>query len=77
MPKSEEKSDVKLREKYIKYMGLSDIRVIRKETWKKIGVESDTVQWDKSNQWRIKAEDLPEGVLRYCENDREFAVVEE
>lgn len=72
-----ETTEVKLREKYIKYMGLSDIRVIRKETWEKIGVEADTVQWDKTNGWKVKAGDLPEGVLRYCEHDSEFALVEE
>lgn len=70
-------SDVKLQEKFIKYVGLADVRIIRKESWAKIGIDHKDVVWDKNNGWKVKASDLSEQVLEYCNHDRELVVVEE
>lgn len=73
----EEKAVAKLRHKYIKYVGLSDVRVIRPQDWKSIGVEAEEVRWSSGNDFRILADDLPEEVLEYCQHDRELVIVEE
>jgi len=74
------KSDVKLQEKYVKYVGLSDIRRIDKSDQKNhLGIEepeSDVV-WDKHNGWTIAVNELPENVVKYCQYDNELVTVTE
>lgn len=77
MSKSEKETVLIVKEKVVKYMGLSDVRVIRKEDWAQIGVEHDDVQWDKTNNWRVPAKDLSKDVLEYCQHDRELMVVDD
>lgn len=77
MPNSER---VKLREKLIKYMGLSDRRVLYKSDLSQfLGIEDpeEDIVWDRNNNWSIPAEKLPDQVVEYCQHDREFAIVEQ
>lgn len=67
--------DVKLREKVVQYIGLSDVRVIYEGDWASIGIEHGEVKWDETNNWTVLAEDLSEEVLEYCQRDRELAIV--
>lgn len=66
-----------VREKLIRYVGLSDVRIIRKADWATIGVESEDVQWDRFNAWTLPASSLPQGVLEYCQHDPELVIVSE
>lgn len=71
--KSEERLIVE--EKHVKYVGLSDVRIIRKEDWARIGIEHDDVAWNRQNHFTIPADDLSKEVLEYCQHDPELVIV--
>jgi hypothetical protein len=68
---------IQLKEKFIKYVGLSDVRVIRPADWATIGIEAEELRWDKRNNFKVRATHLPRSVLEYCQHDRELVIVDE
>lgn len=75
--RKEEEPKLVVKEKYVKYVGLSDVRIIRKEDWATIDVEHDDVVWDRKNHFTVPADSLPKRVLEYCERDPELVIVSE
>lgn len=73
----EEKPKLVVQEKHVKYVGLSDIRIIRKEDWAMIGVEHDDVIWNRRNRFTVPADKLSKEVLEYCQHDPELVIVSE
>jgi hypothetical protein len=75
--REEKKSDFVVKEKMVKYIGTADVRIIYKTDWAQIGIDHDTVKWDRNNNFTVSAEELSEEVLQYCDrSDREMVVVE-
>lgn len=63
-----------VQETVVKYVGLSDIRIIRKEDWASIDIDHEEVVWDRSNHFTVRASDLSEQALGYCKADSELIV---
>lgn len=61
-----------IREKQVQYVGLSDIRIIRKADWAIIGVDNEDVVWNRANKWAIPVSQLSAEVLNYCQYDPEL-----
>lgn len=59
----------------VKYVGLSDERVIGAADWASIGVTHDGVQWDASNGFTVDISD--EAANWLLPHDREFRSVDE
>lgn len=64
----------KVQEKFVQYVGTSDIRQITKSDWRSIGITHEGVEWNKANGWKIAASRLEQPVLEYLEKDREFVI---
>lgn len=64
-----------VQEKHVKYIGLSDVRIIRKADWAQIGIEHDDVEWNRRNGFSIPADKLSKEVLEYCQHDSELVIV--
>lgn len=63
--------------KYIQYTGTSNVRLISAESWSKIGVEQDDVEWLRDPPHNVVAvRDLSAGALAYLRRDAEFREVE-
>lgn len=61
------------RPKKVKYVGLSDERVIRKSDWDKAGVKStDTTRWNRKNKFTVDG--LSEGALTLLKKDKDFVI---
>jgi hypothetical protein len=64
--------------KFVKYIGIADIRRITDDEWDKIKVRMQgTVQWDASNGFTVLGERLREGAVDYLRSDDDFVVVVE
>lgn len=61
-------------EKKVSYIGLSDVRIIRREDWAQIGIDHRDTVWDKSNGWSIPCALLPIPILEYCQHDPELVI---
>lgn len=74
-PKQKREERLVVQQKYVKYVGLSDVRIIRKGDWATINIEHDDVVWNRQNHFTVSADDLPKEVLEYCEHDSELVIV--
>lgn len=68
-------------QKVVRYNGFSfEERSITRADWARVGVDHDTVTWDKSNDWRVPASDLDflneAQFTAYITSDTKFVVEE-
>jgi hypothetical protein len=64
--------------KYVKYLGVADVRRISDDDWDKISVRlQGTVEWNALNGFTVLGERLRDGAIAYLRSDPEFAVVED
>jgi hypothetical protein len=63
-------------ERYLKYTGTSDVRVVTKQEWAAIDIDHETVQFDRSNGWMVPVSDITDDqALNYFVSvDPEFKV---
>ena len=73
--KRQEEERLVVEEKYVKYVGLSDVRIIRKADWARINIEHDDVEWSCRNNFAISTDKLSKEVLEYCQRDPELVIV--
>lgn len=71
---SEESTSAKLQETVVRYVGLSDARVILKDQWALIDIDNEDVEWNRSNHFTVRASDLSEQALGYCKSDPELVI---
>lgn len=60
--------------KYTAFPGIHAERTITKDDWESIGIDHDSITFDRSNRFQIDATDLPEDVLEYFKGDDDFKV---
>lgn len=74
--KKRESQESKENRGFVRYIGTSDVRRISREDFDGVGIEHDTLVWDKGNQWTVKRVDISdEAYERAIAMDREFVLV--
>lgn len=59
----------------VRYIGLSDARVIRKQDWKAVGVTQGDCVWIKDNKFEIPIDKLSSDAVNWCDGQSDFVVV--
>jgi len=62
----------------VKYIGTSDVRIIRREDWDAVGDDDhDERVWSATNRWQIGVDKFSDAALAYLsEVDDEFVIVD-
>lgn len=61
----------------VKYTGQASLRTISKEDWLSLGIEHEGVEWNFHNNFRVPAEDLTDGAIKYLtKKDGRFELVD-
>jgi len=65
------------KDRYVKYVGNSTVRVISKASWLEAGVDDqDDVTWSVSNEFKVPVSDLTEAAVKYCHRDGRFLIAD-
>ena len=65
--------------KFVRYIGLSDVRELTVADFKRIDVDDQMskVSWSRDNGWRIPADDLSANAVKFLETEPDFRIEDE
>jgi hypothetical protein len=64
--------------KYVRYVGLSHVRIITAQEWKSVGIQGDTVMWSAQNGFAVPVDSLTEDQMsKAITPDAEFVVTDD
>lgn len=76
MPKKQESQESRENRGYVRYIGHSGTRQITRDDFATVGIEHDTVTWNRENQYTVPRADISdEAYFRGIQHDREFVLV--
>lgn len=64
---------------YVKYLAPTELnqRQISKQDWATVGIDHETVTWDRSNNWRVPASNISDEAWPHIEADTGLRYVPE
>jgi hypothetical protein len=63
--------------KYVKYIGLSHVRSISRDDWRKAGVNNqESLVWDRANGWTVPLSRITDEAWPFIDADSELLVVD-
>jgi hypothetical protein len=74
VPKAKEDKEDKVFIKYTAFPGVVSERSITKDEFKVMGIEQETVSFNRDNRYMVDASDLPEDVIKVFSEDNDFSV---
>jgi hypothetical protein len=64
--------------KYVRYVGLSHVRIISATDWRHVGIEGETVVWSAQNGFAVPADTLSDSQMdKAITPDPEFVVTDD
>lgn len=75
--KKRESQESKENRGFVRYIGASDTRIISREDFEGVGINHETLVWDKNNQWTVRRSDVSdEAYERAIQPDMELVLVD-
>lgn len=68
-------NEPKSKERFVRYVGTSDVREITGAQWSNVGAkDQNKTVWSVRNGWKLPVSDFSDNALQYFEKDSGFVV---